>query len=180
MIYITTATGERHVELARRLEASFFKWDWPRLIVATGDEHPELDDLWKGRGLKTRFAHFIPEGYEGPVAFVDCDCEAVGPYPGDPEVPEGGMSGLILQRLKTPDGNARMNFFASTFLVFGSVEIARKVSTGWFEELKKDKRELTDENALHRVTKYLDGFNTGWFKQPMENLLHLAETHPIN
>jgi hypothetical protein len=179
MIFISTASGERHVELARNLEVSFAKWNWPRLIVGTHETHPELDTLWKGRGLKTQFAKLIPDNYSGPVCFVDADCLAIGPYPGDPEVPEGGMSGLLMQRLKTPDGRGRMNFFSSCFMAFPTAELAREISEAWFDQLKKDKRELTDEHALHRVTKYLPGIALGWFKQPMENLRHLAETHPI-
>lgn len=179
MIFITTAAGEKHKGLAKDLAVSFEKWGWPKLIIGTDETHPELDTLWKGRGLKTQFAKLIPDNYSGPVCFVDADCVAIGPYPGDPPTPEGGMSGLLLQRLKMPDGVGRMNFFSSCFMVFPNVEIARDISEKWHEELKKDKRQISDEHALHRVTKYLPGIALGWFKMPMENLEHLSVTHPI-
>ncbi|HEY9817756.1 MAG TPA: hypothetical protein V6D20_18410 [Candidatus Obscuribacterales bacterium] len=179
MIFVTTASGEKHIALARRMAESFEEWGWPKLIIATPEEYPEYDDMWKGRGLKTRFAYFAPDHHLGKVAFVDADCEAVGPYPGDPQVPKGGMSGIVTSRLKAPNGH-RMNFLASTFLVFESVHQARTVCDEWHANLLEDKREKTDENALHRATKYMPAIDSGWFKMPMKNLLHLAATHPID
>jgi hypothetical protein len=178
MTFVTTATGQRHIELAAAMQESFRRHGWPELIVATGDDYPEYNDLWKGRGLKTRWANFLPEDCAGPVAFVDCDCEAIGPYLGDPHIPDGGMAGIVLSRLKLPTGG-RMNFMASTILFLPDRQQAIEVCDEWHANLILDKRRHSDEPALHRATKYRPATQTGWFKMPMENLIHLAATHPV-
>jgi hypothetical protein len=101
ILLLTTVVGETYHGHAARLAASLAAWSWPPLLVV--DEAAAaaagIHDLEpRGRGLKTRWAEFIPAGHTGPAMFLDADCEAVGPYLGLPAHPPGIVSATVRQR----------------------------------------------------------------------------------
>lgn len=179
MIFVTTATGPKYVAMAERLKESFQEYSWPRLIVAHGEDYPELDTLWKGRGLKSQFAKLIPDDYQGPVAFVDCDCLAAGPYTGDPVVGPGQVACLISRTKWAPNTGRQLHRVWSPFLAFPNVDTAKMVSAGWYNELVAERPVMSDEPALNRVLRdsLVDVVPTGGsFNEPLPNLKHLAVT----
>lgn len=180
MLFITTVSGDKHKQLAIEMRASFEQHNWPPLIIVCAEDYPEYDTLWGGRGLKTQFAKFIPNDYTGPVAFIDADCLAVGPYPGDPPVPKNGIGGIVMWTGKEAVTNLNVNYLISTLLVFPDVHSAKRVSEKWYQVLSEQDQAKTDEFALREATKLLPAVVTGWYKQPLTNLKHLATTHSWN
>jgi hypothetical protein len=174
MLFITTASGEKHRKMAEDLKKSFEKYNWSKLIVVTDLTHPEKDDLQKGRGLKTRFADFIPEDYVGAVAFLDCDCIVTGEYK-EIKLEENTIHGVISRKYMGADKEIH-HLLCSCFIAFPSVEMAKDVCQKWYEKLKLVKNIQTDEICLLFATKGMKAKRIGTSINPIENLTHFFST----
>lgn len=172
MTFIATASGDSYIQQAQNLLASFRMHDWPRLLVVTERDAPSMDDIWGGRGLKTRFAHFIPDGTPGPVAFLDCDCQAVGPYVPPPNIDEGTLISKIRSCRHSPTHGPKF-LLQSCFLAFSSLTEARAVCNKWYKEINSYPASVgSDEPALHRAIQGMNVVDIQDNGNPMPNLTH--------
>lgn len=178
MILITSAVGDHSRQDAAALAESFVRHGWPRLIVLSETAIHDLacenivasnGGVWRGRGLKTGFADAIPADYHGPVAWIDVDCIAIGPYI-DPHVAPNQVLGLSASRYYDSDNKIRY-ILRSTVLVFGTADLARKISARWRSILQPDR---TDEPALWQSISWeVDCAPLpGTHEHPLPNLWH--------
>ena len=185
MNFVTTACGERHRGLAKGLWESWQRWGWPRLTVVsdapiegiTGNIVAPAGMLWGGRGMKTRFADYLPDDAGGVVAFVDADCEVVGPFTGLLEVPKGAMAGASHKAFRRMRGID--HFLCSALLVFHDLEDARNVCARWHAELVSSGHESRDELALFAVSMDFKKIPHGTVSTPLANLHHALATTSI-
>lgn len=165
MLCITTAVGAHHRHLATRLRASFLHWGWPPLQVVTDLE--VTDQLPAGRGLKTRFAEFAPPDHTGPVMFIDCDCEATGPFQGVPDHLPGTVSAVVNQRYR--DGRI---IFQTQAVFAADLATGLKLCRAW-HALLVETGSTSDEPAFNRVLERMSYFDMGGsFDWPRPNLRH--------
>lgn len=174
MRFVTTAVGERHRLLARRLAESFRTWDWPELTVVSDIPIPGIlrnviaqDDHPTGRGLKTGFAHYVTPG-EGALFFVDADCEAVGPFLGAPFPALGEVVGIPRKTfLSVP----RTHLLCSALLGFHNHEEAVDLCIRWTQEHHK-LRLPNDEIALLHCMRGRVVIPCDTVCMPLRNLRH--------
>ena len=178
MLFITTASGQYHRALAENLKASFKKYNWPNLIVVNDLDYPEKNDPTEGRRLKWQFADFIPSDYTGAVAFIDCDCEAIGEYQ-EVDLEGFDMAGIITQKYKNGDGSYR-SYLCTACIIFSSVELAKEISSRWHNVLNKGQRIGSDSSSFFKIIKMQKVKNIGTRKNPMKNLIHYVVTSERN
>jgi len=173
MIFVTTAKGETHRAHAARLAESFRKWKWPKLYIIADERVSGFDtilasdDHEAGRGLKTRFAHYLPP-VTGNVFFIDADCEAVGEFVAAPDIESGQVSGIARQTYPT---KIPRYLLCSACLGFHNLDEAKAACDEWgkyYQDLKKP----SDEPALYRVTRTRNVIPHGTKVEPLKNLKH--------
>lgn len=192
-IFVTAATGEEHIRLAENLDQSFADNGWPRLIVVTDEpcrareNVVEKDDLWKGRGLKTRFAEFVPDDHQGDVYWVDADCLAKGPFiEPDVELGPGELQGIYLRQYE----GGKFAAYCSAWLRVGDLATARDLCSLWHKYTNDRPRasryaSRTDEIGLFLAAKkrrsgeyvFKPVESSASIREPMPNLEHLNATN---
>lgn len=172
MTFVATASGDSYIRQAEDLRRGFADFGWPSLVVATSHDFPGMDDLWGGRGLKTRFAHFLPDDTAGPVAFLDCDCRVIGPFRQPPRIDNNTLIAKIRSSRWSPT-YGRKFLLQSCLLIFPSLPVARSVCDKWYREAASYSPRIgSDEPALHRAIQGMTVIDIQEHGNPMPNLAH--------